>query len=64
MLGRSRTGDSRANLDTSWPGDCACSSDVVSNAGSCLAVADPALGKRLDDLRASEMQKVLAEKLD
>ena len=33
-------------------------------AAQILAVADPALGKRLDDLRASEMQKVLAEKLD
>src|SRR5688572_11057165 len=33
-------------------------------AAQVLAVGDPALGKRLDALRASEMQKVLGEKLE
>lgn len=33
-------------------------------AAQILAVADPALAKKLDAHRASEMQKVLAEKLD
>ena len=33
-------------------------------AAQILAVADPALAKKLADHRASEMQKVLAEKLD
>jgi 5-(carboxyamino)imidazole ribonucleotide mutase len=33
-------------------------------AAQILAVADPALGKKLQDHRASEMQKVLAEKLE
>jgi 5-(carboxyamino)imidazole ribonucleotide mutase len=33
-------------------------------AAQILSVADPALGKKLDALRASEMQKILAEKLE
>ncbi|MEA3142765.1 MAG: 5-(carboxyamino)imidazole ribonucleotide mutase [Thermoplasmata archaeon] len=33
-------------------------------AAQILAVADPALAKKLQDLRASEMQKVLAESLE
>ena len=33
-------------------------------AAQILAVADPALGKKLQDHRKSEMDKVLAEKLD